>query len=196
LDGDSIQVLVAGRVEEIRLHGIDAPEGRQPFGWEAREHLTSLVLYKHVELDRRDVDRYGRTVARVRAGRIDVSEAMVRHGLAWHYVRYSDDQTLARLQKEAKARSLGLWSDPAARPPWEFRRSVRQPRSTQSIQSVPATVLPGIADGLSTYSGNRRSLVFHRRDCRYFDCSNCTRIFASRQTALDAGYRPCGLCQP
>lgn len=46
------------------------------------------------------------------------------------------------------------------------------------------------------YHGNRQSHVFHRPGCRYFDCRNCVVVFASREEALAAGFRPCKICRP
>ena len=46
------------------------------------------------------------------------------------------------------------------------------------------------------YHGNVKSKVFHRPGCRYYDCKNCAATFASRDEALNAGYRPCKVCNP
>ncbi|MGE4554161.1 MAG: Ada metal-binding domain-containing protein [Desulfovibrionaceae bacterium] len=46
------------------------------------------------------------------------------------------------------------------------------------------------------YHGNRNSHVFHRPGCRYYDCKNCVVVFHSRQEALEAGFRPCKVCNP
>jgi len=191
LDGDTIEVDLNGREQRIRLEGIDAPERGRPFSARARQKLASLVLNEPVQLKPHTVDRYGRIVARVVVGGLDTSEEMVRSGLAWHYVRYSDDETLARLEQEARARSAGLWIDPHPEPPWEDRQTRREPppRSIDELAAVRAT--PD-----APYHGNRRSHVFHRPGCEYYDCKNCTRQFSSRQAALDAGYRPCGFCRP
>ena len=46
------------------------------------------------------------------------------------------------------------------------------------------------------YHGNKSSKVFHEPSCRFYNCNGCTVDFASRQAAIDAGYRPCGICKP
>jgi hypothetical protein len=48
----------------------------------------------------------------------------------------------------------------------------------------------------SNYTGNTKSLKFHKRSCSYSDCPNCTARFATRDDALSAGYKPCGTCKP
>jgi micrococcal nuclease len=79
------------------------------------------------------VDRYGRTLARVEVEGQDVNRQMVAEGLAWHYLRYSDDATLADAEREARAAGRGLWRDREPVPPWEWRASEkgrkRQPAS-------------------------------------------------------------------
>ena len=68
----------------------------------------------------RDIDQYGRLVARVYVDELDLSLALVEQGLAWHFTRYSDDQTLAEAERTARAAGLGLWREPNPVPPWEF----------------------------------------------------------------------------
>jgi hypothetical protein len=34
--------------------------------------------------------------------------------MAWRYKEYSKDETLAKLEKEAREKKVGLWSDPRA----------------------------------------------------------------------------------
>lgn len=50
-DGDTVTVLDAGRVQHrVRLQGIDAPEGRQPFGQRSKQYLADLVFSKDAGL--------------------------------------------------------------------------------------------------------------------------------------------------
>ncbi len=46
------------------------------------------------------------------------------------------------------------------------------------------------------YHGNTKSKIFHLPGCRYYNCSKCTAVFSSRQSALQSGYRPCKVCKP
>ena len=62
-DGDSIEVDVDGRTEEVRLIGINAPEGDECFGDESREALIGLLGEGALILvsgSDNDSDRYGR----------------------------------------------------------------------------------------------------------------------------------------
>jgi hypothetical protein len=68
----------------------------------------------------RDVDVYGRLISVCEAGGIDLAGALVDGGLAWAFVRYSNDY----VDREAEARDaeVGIWRG-GARPmtPWEYR---------------------------------------------------------------------------
>ena len=124
-DGDTISVVRRGTTVRIRLDGIDTPETDQPFGTEAAAFTAARVLQQEVTITVRDVDRYGRLVSRVLIAGVDVSVALVTAGLAWHYVRYSDDPVLARAEADARAAKIGLWHQTSPAPPWEFRQRSR-----------------------------------------------------------------------
>ncbi|HOV87446.1 MAG TPA: hypothetical protein PLM79_13860 [Syntrophobacteraceae bacterium] len=38
--------------------------------------------------------------------------------------------------------------------------------------------------------------VFHRPGCEHHSCTNCTAAYLSREDAVKAGYKPCGICKP
>jgi endonuclease YncB( thermonuclease family) len=69
-----------------------------------------------------DEVRYGRIVAWVFFEEINISKALLRAGLAWHYRQYSNDSLLTALEMEARAAKKGLWSEPYPVPPWTWRK--------------------------------------------------------------------------
>ncbi len=122
-DGDTITVLHNGKGERIRLHGIDSPEKRQAFGNRAKQFTSTLVFGETVTVQVVDRDRYGRTVAEVLPpDGHSLNRELVRAGFAWWYRRYApDDETLEQLEREARGAQRGLWADPHAVAPWEWR---------------------------------------------------------------------------
>lgn len=46
------------------------------------------------------------------------------------------------------------------------------------------------------YYGNVNTKKFHKPDCYYYDCDNCTRRFETYDEAIEAGYEPCKKCNP
>jgi micrococcal nuclease len=121
-DGDTISVRTARETIRIRLEGIDCPEYRQPYSARAKQFTSQLVFSKEVTIDDRGEDQYGRLLARVRVDGIEVNEALVRNGLAWHYQRGAIDRALADAERTARAARTGLWADANPVPPWRWRR--------------------------------------------------------------------------
>jgi endonuclease YncB( thermonuclease family) len=113
-DGDSLEL--GGT--RIRLSGIDGPELGQTCtrdgsayacGQMARDMLARLAA-RRIVCEGWERDRYGRLLARCRAGSIDVNAAMVSEGWAVAYGGYRDEERAAR---EA---GRGLWAGSFERP--------------------------------------------------------------------------------
>lgn len=188
VDGDTLDVRVGSSTYRVRLEGIDAPERDQAFGQQALLQLRTMTFDRQVTVIVRDIDRYQRLVARLLVEGHDASEEMVRAGLAWQFVRYSSDARLAALEKEARQAGRGLWAERSPIPPWQFRASPAKP-------IVPAPKRnPSPAAGGGPYHGNVKSRVYHHIGCADYNCPNCTAVFASRQAAEAAGYRPHTAC--
>ena len=108
----------------VRLHGVDWPERRQPFGNRARQFTGDRALGKTVTGWVRGAERYGCLVGEVILpdGR-NLSRELVRAGLAcWDGKNPRGDRRLERLEREAKDAKRGSWADPDPLPPWEFRK--------------------------------------------------------------------------
>lgn len=122
-DGDTLQVLLNGKAEKIRLAGIDSPESGQPFGTAASRYALGLAAQQVVHVQVTSTDRYGRMVGEVFLpdGR-SLNREMVRAGYAWWYRKYSTDRTLGDLEDEARRNRRGLWGDPNPVPPWDWRK--------------------------------------------------------------------------
>ena len=45
-------------------------------------------------------------------------------------------------------------------------------------------------------AGNPGTHVFHKRGCRLYHPHPGDPVFIDRDEALDAGFRPCGVCKP
>lgn len=146
---------------------------------------------KIVEVEAIDRDRYGRTVGMVYINGLSVNAELIKAGYAWVYRKFCRNLVCSdwmRMEVVARGSKVGLWSHPDPVPPWDFRRGERS--SSQSNRSVGAIVASVV------YRGNVNSKVFHRQGCRYYNCKNCTAEFMSREEAVEAGYRPCGVCRP
>jgi micrococcal nuclease len=113
-DGDSLLVARPqdGRVSEVRMAGIDAPELHQPWGPQAKAAMQRLVQGRPVIVQVTDRDRYGRLVARVWQNGTYINAAMVQGGNAWAYSRYLPDPVILRGAAAARLAGRGLWALP------------------------------------------------------------------------------------
>jgi len=123
VDGDTYQLLKAGRTFTIRLANVDAPESKQQFGSEAASNVSGLILGKTVLIDSIGKDRYNRTIANITIKGMALDSIMVRNGWAWQYSTYNSSKALAELQKQAINEHLGVWGCGTNNvcPPWVFR---------------------------------------------------------------------------
>jgi micrococcal nuclease len=130
LDGDTLLAEVGGRMERVRLIGIDAPEhgpGKiEPLGPEAtaftRREAEGRMVYLEPGRERRD--RYRRLLAYVWLSRSSTAPEdllnyrLLARGLARLHLHPPNlDHALAlwRAEREARKRGLGIWK---ASPAW------------------------------------------------------------------------------
>ncbi|MDO9220192.1 MAG: thermonuclease family protein [Thiobacillus sp.] len=106
---------------KIRLANIDAPEKDQPYGEVATRELSALLLNQRVDVNTVAVDAYGRTIAQIQAGDVQVNTELVRRGLAWASA-YRRNAELKAVQRDAQQAARGLWRDAEPVPPWRWRR--------------------------------------------------------------------------
>lgn len=138
-DGDTATCLTDDKKQiKIRFDQIDAPETGQDFGSASKKALSDMIFGKTVELDTKEQDKYGRTVAEVFVGDKNINKEMVALGMAWAYREYVKDNEYIDLETKARRDSLGLWSQPDAIYPSDFRRGKRGeqsvPTQTQQIK--------------------------------------------------------------
>lgn len=124
VDGDSFHL----DGEEIRLVGIDAPEGRQTCtrngvawacGEESRRRLQRLIGGKTVHCAAEKRDQHGRLLAECTAEDRELNREMVASGFAVSYGNYRQEEAAA------KAAKRGLWSG-EFQSPRDWRRANNQ----------------------------------------------------------------------
>jgi endonuclease YncB( thermonuclease family) len=52
----------------------------------------------------------------------NLNKELVKNGLAWHFKKYSKDNSYADLENEARASKVGLWADNNPIAPWTWRK--------------------------------------------------------------------------
>jgi micrococcal nuclease len=120
VDGDTIEVRLGGRIEDVRYIGVDTPETVKPdtpvqcFGPRASDFNHHLVEHRWVRLvfgvERRDV--YGRLLAYVYLRHRLVNAMLARRGLARSLTIPPNDRLaplFRRLELRAARAGRGLW---------------------------------------------------------------------------------------
>jgi len=191
VDGDTIDVVIAGATYRVRYIGIDTPETVDPrrpvgcYGREASERNRQLVEGKTVGLEKdvSETDKYERLLRYVWVDGEMVNAVLVREGYAMASTYPPDvkyQELFLSLQGEARGASLGLWG-PAC---------------------IPTPVAPGVCD----YSGTDQPVIkgnisrdtgekiYHVPGGDYYDKtvideSAGERWFCTEQQAVAAGWR-------
>ena len=136
-DGDSF-ILEDGarRSIRVRLYGVDAPESKQRFGQQSREHLIALIKTRPLRLKTMYLDNYNRAVSLVfltngdgSVDELSVNQRQVQTGMAWVYDYFCTSDICKTWKIEeamARKQKLGLWRDSNPTPPWQWRRSQKR----------------------------------------------------------------------
>lgn len=125
IDGDTVQVYNGTTNTRIRLYGIDAPESKQAFGQKAKQTMIQLAANQVVDIQDHGQDVYGRMLGTIYLNNQDLNAVMVAEGMAWAY-RYQGRLTVPQygyLEQNARNAGKGLWSDPHAVEPRQWRKA-------------------------------------------------------------------------
>ncbi len=128
IDGDTIEVSIAGTIYTVRYIGLDVPEldDKRPEycapAQEATRYNRQLVEGKTVRLEKdiSETDKYGRLLRYVYVDDIFVNAELVRQGLAWS-IAYEPDTKyqdyLEEMETEARQDKIWIWQEPQPSPP-------------------------------------------------------------------------------
>jgi endonuclease YncB( thermonuclease family) len=139
VDGDTIYLTqpVLGTTK-VRLLGIDTPEtnyygqAQEPWGTNAKNYLNQLLpsgTQITLETDRDTVDAYGRLLAHVKKGTLNVNQEMVRQGHAvtyfiWPNMLHYEEYRSALIEAKNAGRNIWNPQNPLPELPFEFRDRV------------------------------------------------------------------------
>lgn len=182
-DGDTFTLLTADNVQyKIRLNGIDCPEKGQDFSKKAKNYTFQFCQGKTVVAEILSKDKYGRSIANVSVNGISLNQSLVAEGLAWHFVKYSSDATLAQLEISARRKKLNIWSLANPMAPWVYRHR-------GELQ-----MLSPLAQSNVYVCQSKSSKTYHKKMCS--GLSKCTKGIkqVSNYEAQRMGKRECGYC--
>lgn len=166
---------IRGKIKRIKLDGVESPTFDQPFGDEARDFVSELVLNKKVRVEWQGQIKRSylpENTARVflMDGR-ELNREIVREGYGW--CSQSEDNTpLKQLETEARIARRGLWADDNPIPPREW---------WLSPESSKVDVTPDTSEYHLVGNGHRHS--------------KGPTFFKMRKKA-QVKYKPCPICYP
>ncbi|MEY4099283.1 MAG: hypothetical protein RL300_454 [Pseudomonadota bacterium] len=123
-DGDTLWIKPddGSAARKVRLLGLDAPEICQAGGVAARDALQALVVDQPVQVRVNFQDTYGRDLGNLRVSGRDVGALLVAAGQAWSSRWHGRSGPYAAQEAAARAAGLGVFADPAALLPSDFRQ--------------------------------------------------------------------------
>lgn len=122
IDGDTYKVLLNGKLQNIRLQNIDAPELDQYFGKAIKDSVAKLLNGATLLLELRSSDIYGRTLVTATYKGMSLDSLLIAKGWAWFYTKYSKQLDLKIYEAAARLKGLGLWRCEHNVPPWIWRK--------------------------------------------------------------------------
>lgn len=194
VDGDTL-VIADG---DVRLFGIDAPELSQTCerngqkwscGQEAGRKLAELIAGRTVACAGQGTDRFGRTVARCRAGETDLNRLMVATGYAVAFRRYSQDYVSA--EEAARVSRRGMWAGTFDTPE-EVRHSEQSSLKLIDEKSRGRAVVRAAPTSDCRIKGNRSrrgEWIYHLPGMPYYGGTRAKQMFCTQAEARAAGYR-------
>lgn len=134
-DGDTVSLLMDGKEQTVRLAHVDCPEKKQPYGTKAKEMVSDLCFGKMVSLQGEGKsDRNGRLIAElILPNGVNINKTLVKNGLAWHFKKYSKDNSYAQLEIEARNKKTGLWKEKDPIAPWKWRKMTKEEKASNSL---------------------------------------------------------------
>ena len=128
-DGDTITILDSlNQQHRIRLHGIDCPERKQDYYQVAKDFIGQLCFQKEVNVEILKYDHYKRAIGKVYIDSLEINLALLKSGLAWHFLQFDKSTEYAAAEAEAKLYKRNIWSLKNTIAPWEFRKYQREMR--------------------------------------------------------------------
>jgi micrococcal nuclease len=206
VDGDTIEVSLNGKEEEIRMLLIDTPETKHPskpvekFGPEASSYAKQVLAGKQVgiHVGSEERDKYGRLLAYVWIGNTTYQEMVLEKGLAATAYLYNDLTMLEEFHKAqdiARNKKIGVWSIPGYAHVdhdhgFHYEKEVvaTKPAPKPAVKpKQPAASTPA-PKGECNIKGNQ-SGIYHVPGGQYYDITNAEEMFCSEAEAVAAGYR-------
>ncbi len=145
VDGDTVIIMCEGKVKEVHLASVDAPQMEQPYGKNAKDFAEKLML-NHVATIRY-IDN-NRATDIVSSDGKSLKWGLIRAGLAWYPENHQKktlrnvNDKVGKYERKARRARKGLWAQDNPRPPWELHKGTET--LTKTMASLGNARLGGI----------------------------------------------------
>ncbi|MCM3160191.1 thermonuclease family protein [Metabacillus litoralis] len=196
VDGDTLNVMISGKEETIRLLLVDTPETVhptkpvQPFGLEASNYLKELLNGKdvQVEVGIGERDKYGRLLGYVYIDKQMVNKLLLQKGLARvAYVfepntKYIDE--FNSIQKQAQQNKVGIWSIENYATDEGFQTTLNEEQNeiNPNLQVNEECTIKGNIN-------SKGEKIFHTEQSPSYELTKPEAMFCTEDEARAAGYR-------
>ena len=147
IDGKTVVIeTFSGSRINAGLQSIEVPTAEQPFYETAKEHLQNLVLNKKVEFRARGLTQ-SKTVGQLFLNGVDISQQMIRDGVAWYAVLEKSGQEAAESaiyqnnEELAKNERRGIWAIKDLKPAWQIRAEAEENRRQAEKTAQAAKII-------------------------------------------------------
>lgn len=194
VDGDTLQVMIDGKKETIRLLLVDTPETVhptkpvQPFGPEASDFLKEKLNGEEVqvELGIGERDKYGRLLAYVYLHDQMINKLLLEKGFARvAYVfepntKYVDE--FYNIQKHAQQEEIGIWSleNYATDDGFQDQGIEGEPENNATFNS---------SCNIKGNINSKGEKIYHTEQSPSYKITKPEEIFCTEEEAEEAGYR-------
>ena len=159
IDGDTLSVDIDGKIEVLRLMGINTPETVDPrkqvecFGTEAsakaKKSLTGQRIRLEGDTTQGERDKYDRLLGYVflEDGRF-FNDLMVREGYAYEYtysIPYKYQDQFNQAEQEARGNKRGLWADDTCDGKLTAPTSSQSASQKEAAEISPTPIIPSIS---------------------------------------------------
>jgi endonuclease YncB( thermonuclease family) len=138
--GDLLVISAEGQAQTVRLYGVMCPVHGQPYHDKARLLVNHLTLQRNAEITPlfNDEEGVSNVLVRIQGVKDYLNGQLVGYGMAWVKPvqcksRLCDEWR--KLEELARKNLVGLWSEPYAVPPWEWRKAQRMEIYRRSQES-------------------------------------------------------------
>lgn len=215
VDGDTVNILLNGKIEKVRMLCVDTPETRhprlgvQPFGQEASEYTKKILsVGTKVEIEPgigEGRDKYGRLLAYIYVNGKMFNEMLLEQGLARVAYIYAPNTQYVdefyAIQKKAQKKGVGIWSIENYAQEEGYNtdevedskeNDTTSPRTSSGngYQNNPRDDQETNLECKGKIKGNANSQIYHVPGGSFYESTTDNIVwFCSEKDASDAGYR-------